>query len=151
MTPSVRVLISVFFYGIANLILERKLSQYSVPSLMVLWEPIMFVCAVVLWMYYRYTDQPLIGPEFGWPFIILTIMAVAYFIADLSYVSAYTNGGNLFTITSVFLSFPLVAGAMKMVVDQQYPTRMQVLAYIFVSVGVLMFAWEESKKAVALH
>lgn len=66
MTPTVRVLISVIFYSTANLILEKRLSQYSLLSLMILWEPVMLVCGIALWGYYRYNGLPLVSPEMGW-------------------------------------------------------------------------------------
>lgn len=146
MTPTVRVLISVVFYSIANLILEKRLSQYSLPSLMILWEPVMLMCGIALWGYYRYNDYPLVSPEMGWPIAWLVIMAVTYFIADSSYVSAYTIGGDLFTVTSVFLSFPVVAGLMKMAGSQQYPSRLQVFGYLAVAIGVMCFIWEDRAK-----
>ncbi len=147
MNTSLRVLISVVFYAVANLILDRKLSNFSLPSLMVMWEPVMLVCGWAFWGYYRYTDQPLVTPEFGWPFVFLVIMAVTYFIADSFYVSAYTSGGSLFTITTVFLAFPPVTGLLKVITDNQYPSRAQVLGYLLIAGGVLMCVWNDKSQA----
>lgn len=136
--PIILVLAAVILYSIANVSIEKWLSQYSTTGLLVIWYPAMTLMALLALAYFKSAGQTVQFPV-GYALVITAVVAVIYFFADFSFLNAYASGGNIFTITSLFLTFPVVAGTMKMLLDKQYPNFYQVAGYLLVVVAVVLF------------
>lgn len=135
----VLVLTAVLFYAVANVSIEKWLSKYSTTAVLVIWYPILSILAAVVLLYFKGTAQEVIFPATATAVLLTILVAVMYFIADFSYLNSYASGGSIFTITTLFLTFPVVAGIVKAIVDGQYPSWNQVVGYILVSIAVLLF------------
>lgn len=140
------MLIALVAYAIPNLLLDRYLSKYSVPALLVVWEFVLFVISCIVYLYSRQTGVEMVHVELGIPLLIVIVASISYYCADYHYISAYHVSGNIVTITSMMIALPVLAGTVKSIIDWHPPSIKHVLAYVVMAIAVSLFAWAESSQ-----
>ncbi len=133
------VLVAVFLYATANVIIERYLGQFSSIGILIFMYPIMLGLAFATIGAYRASNTPVNAPV-GLSLVALTLVVGAiYYFADWSYVNAYNKGGDVASITSIMVAFPVVAQLMKSALDQQMPTFRNIAGTAVIAGGVFIF------------
>lgn len=130
-------------YAFANVILEYKFSKYNNLSILVVYTPIIVALAVSLYFVTKTSDVSYTLPA-GNDLWLLVGIGVVFFVADYLFIGAYTNGGDLITITILTLLFPVFASLFKyagslVVSGMVYapPNVWQISGYILAAVAIL--------------
>jgi len=138
MKPILFVCIALFLYAAVNVVLEQKFSGYDTGTLLAYFYVVMFPLALSRFLYVRFTKPDTLLPSGNMILIALGI-GIIYFLADYFYISAFTAGGNLLVITTVFIMLPVVASVMKYLWIRELPNLYYVGAYIL-AVGAVFLA-----------
>ena len=138
----------MFFYAVANVVLDLKLKQYNRFVLMFGYSIFIFTTACIG----RYILQPLLklpgsttihlGSDLGW----MAFLGVLFALADVFYVGAYTDGGNLITVTAISLLFPVFSNLIQNVWVRNLPNGWQVLGYTLGVLAMLAVGYGSSIK-----
>ena len=109
MGPNMRTLVAGGIYGVQNAIMEYEFGQRFSPIviLTIAWA-IMLAMNLARIGASNYTGEELSWPTGGiiWFFII---NGVLWYFADMFYVSAYSAGGKVETVTMIMMAFPAMA------------------------------------------
>lgn len=104
--------IAMWLYALQNVILEVRLARYSTIGLLVCWYFTLAPLGLATLGYLRFTGQTLSLPQRAdMPMVIAA--GALFFVADLFYIGAYTNGGDLLAITTMLVLFPAIAQLIK--------------------------------------
>jgi len=120
-----------------NLVFEQKLNKLHQAIIIANVCPIIFLIAIV-WVQVVSSvggdvQRP---PTTLYPILIGT--AFLWFFADFCFVGAYTSGGNMMTVTTIFLLFPVVGAIMKYVYTRDMPTIYHMVGWVVAVVAVLL-------------
>lgn len=135
---------AVFLYAVQNVALELKLAEENTFKLLSLMYTVMLPISLMAWWY---TAEDADGLEFlsdteQIGFILL--IGVVYFFADTSFVSAYTvAGGNVLTITTIVIMFPLFAALIKYFFTASLPNIYQLGGYALGAIAVWLMSYGE--------
>lgn len=132
-------LIAVVCYAVANVVLEQKLSKYNNLSLLVVYAGLIFVLAAVLRQFMR-TADPVWDFPAGAAMLLMIAVALVFFAADYFYLGAYTNGGDVLTITMIMTLLPVVASVVKFLWVGGLPNKWQLAAYACAIAAVALAA-----------
>ena len=72
--------------------------------------------------------------------VLAIVLGLIYTAGDYFFVSAYTNGGDVVTITCITVLIPVVASLMKFGITKHVPNLWQVSGYLLAAVAVLLVA-----------
>lgn len=130
-------LLALFLFAVQNVILEQKLAKYTAETLLVYFYLIMLPLAFLLLAYARITNQT-IEPPFGNAVLIVLGTGLILFLANFFYINAYTSGGNLLTITTIVILFPVFASVIKFAWVGGLPNLYQIGGYILAVAAVFL-------------
>lgn len=133
------VVIAAVVYAIQNVILEQKMSKYSQPAILVYFYLLMLPVVCIWLLQMKLTHQPIVAPTGTMIWLALGLGAM-YLIADACYLTAFTLGGNVITITTILVMMPVVASAIKFVWTGSLPNSYQVVGYLAAVAAVLLMA-----------
>ncbi|MDP3958280.1 MAG: hypothetical protein Q8Q36_02355 [bacterium] len=137
-------ILAPIFYALANVILEHKFSRYNNLTIMIVLYSVVIAIAVIV----RHTIKT-DDPSFNFPsgnelWLGVVGLALILFFADFFFIGAYTNGGDLATITFLTVLFPVFASffkfsGSKLIPGMVYvqPNYWLVAGYVFAAVAVL--------------
>lgn len=81
-------------------------------------------------------------PSFDFPagndLLILFGIGLIFFAADYFYIGAYTNGGDLATVTCIVALLPVVASVFKFAWTQSLPNAYQASGFVLAFIAVLL-------------
>ena len=146
MKSVIYAVIGLVLYAITNTIIDVRLKQYTTVSLLLGWYVVLFPLAIGLFFYTKYFGQPMVIPA-GADLKMLMAVAAIFFVADFFYIGAFTNGGNVVTITILVALVPVVAGLVKYVWVKDVPTRYHLVGFVLALLAVACVAVGNSKKA----
>ena len=129
MHPNLCVLLSVCCYAIAAVVLEQRLARFDNSLMVAGLGGSICVLALVNYAITRDASAPVNFP-YGVFLLWLMVAYVAWYFADNFYMKAYTNGGNLYTITIIGMLFIPVAAVLRFICTHEWPTRYHVAAYV---------------------
>lgn len=132
---SLLALAAVLLYATQNVLLEQKLAKYSTPALLLIFYLVMAPLAGLRLWYLSASGQGVnfpIGTGLG----LAVFAGLMYFAADYCFVGAYTSGGDLLTITTIVILFPVAASIAKYLWVGELPTIFQVAGYLLAIVAV---------------
>ena len=110
--PVLYAFVAMWLYALQNVLLEVKLSKYSTMGLLVYWYFTLAPLALAGLGYLYLTGHELFLPSRSDAPMVIAVGAL-FFVADLFYVGAYTNGGELLAITTLVVLFPAIAQLIK--------------------------------------
>ncbi len=139
MKPILLALSAMIIYAIQNVIMEQKLSKYSVFPLLVYFYLAMLPMAVCGWFYLRFTNQSIFVPS-GPTILVALALGLMFFAADSCYVGAYTNGGSVIVVGTIVALFPAIASTVKYFWKGSLPNIYQILGYSFALLAVFLLA-----------
>jgi len=136
MNPIFLVCAGMMLFAIQNTIVEHNLSKYSVFTLSIcIYSVILPLTLIIQFMALKITGEQLAMPSGN--ALWIAFLAGAFLLsADLCYLGAYTNGGNIITITTIAIMLPVFASVIKAVVFHELPNMHQVIGYGFAVVAV---------------
>lgn len=138
MRPILFAFVAMVLYAVANVVLEQKLARYNTLPLLACWYMVPAPILLSIVGYWKVTERPTGLPN-GWMLVLAISMGVLYLAADSFFVGAYTQGGNLLSVTSMTVLFPAMAIAIKQVcVGGTLPNRYQVAGYILAALAVVL-------------
>jgi len=139
MKPILFALIATLFYAVCNVLLELKFSKLNPLTLMIVYASVIWISAVGMRQVMR-TDDPSFSFPTGTLLAIAIGLGLIYAVGDYFFVSAYTHGGDVVTITSITILIPVVASLLKFGITKQVPNLWQVSGYILAAGGVVLVA-----------
>lgn len=129
-------------YAVANVLLEHKFAKYNNLTLIIVYGTVCAVSAVVIRAMVK-DGSPSFNFPTGSEFVLLLALGLIIFFADYFFVGAYTNGGDLLTITVLMMLFPVFASLFKfagsfVIREMVYapPNAMQIGGYILAAFAV---------------
>ena|SRR5215471_16564806 len=139
MKPILFTLVATACYAVYNVLLELKFSKLNPLTLMIIYASVIWVSAFGMRQLVKTDD-----PSFNFPARTMLVLAIALGLicaaGDYFFVSAYTNGGDVVTITCITILIPVVASLMKFGITKQLPNLWQVSGYVLTAVGVILVA-----------
>jgi drug/metabolite transporter (DMT)-like permease len=139
MKPIVFTLVATACYAVCNVLLELKFSKLNALTLMIVYASVIWISAVGLRQLVKTND-----PSFGFPVGTMLLVAIGlgliYTIGDYFFVSAYTSGGDVITITCITVLIPVVASLLKFGITKQLPNLWQVSGYVLAAAAVVLVA-----------
>jgi drug/metabolite transporter (DMT)-like permease len=139
MKPILFTLIATACYSVCNVLLELKFSKLNPLTLMIVYASVIWISAVGMRQLFITND-----PSFKFPTGTLLLLAIGlgliYTAGDYFFVSAYTNGGDVVTITCITVLIPVVASLLKFGITKQLPNLWQVSGYILAAGAVVLVA-----------
>jgi len=127
----------MIFYAGANVLMEMKFSKYNNLTIMVCYAAVIFIVAATV---RRMVYVEGAGFEFptGTALALVIVLGLLFAFADYFYIGAYTNGGNLITVTTITVMFPVFASLLKFALTRSLPNIWQVAGYITAAVAVVL-------------
>lgn len=128
-----------------NIILDRYLKPYSIEALLVVWEFIILIISIVVFLYSKsVSNEPVVYIGLGFPFIMLLIASLSYYIADYCYLTAFHENGNIVTIVCMIIAIPIAVSAIKALITGELSSWRHYLAFAVMSAAIAIFYWAES-------
>ena len=139
MKPILFALVATACYSVCNVMLELKFSKLNALTLMIVYASVIWISAVGLRQVVKTSD-----PSFSFPggtmLVLAIVLGLIYTAGDYFFVSAYTNGGDVVTITCITVLIPVVASLMKFGITKHVPNLWQVSGYVLAAGAVLLVA-----------
>ena len=139
MKPILFTLVATACYAVCNVLLELKFSKLNALTLMILYASVIWISAFGMRQFVKTSD-----PSFRFPAGTLLFLAIVlgliYAAGDYFFVSAYTNGGDVITITCITILIPVVASLIKFGITKQLPNLWQASGYILAAGAVVLVA-----------
>lgn len=111
---------------------------------MVIYGTVIVTLAIITRTIVRGTDPAFNFPNGSELYLLLALGAI-FFLADYFFIGAYTNGGDLLTITILTILFPVFASIFKflgsLIISDMVstpPNIMQISGYILAAIAVLL-------------
>lgn len=137
--PIVYAFISMWLYGLQNVIIEVKLAKYTTMALLLYWYFAMVPLALAGLGYMYFTDQSIAIPN-RTDAVIAVAVAVMFFFADFFYVGAYTNGGSVLVVTTMVVLFPVIAQLIKFLWVGGSWNYYHIFGYILAALAVILIS-----------
>jgi drug/metabolite transporter (DMT)-like permease len=139
MKPILFTLVATACYAVCNVLLELKFSKLNALTLMIVYASVIWISAVGMRQLVKTADS-----SFDFPTGVMLIMAIVlgliYTTGDYFFVSAYTHGGDVVTITCITVLIPVVASLLKFGITKHLPNVWQVSGYILAAAAVVLVA-----------
>src|SRR5262245_44592872 len=139
MKPILFTLAATLFYAICNVLLELKFSKLHALTLMIVYASVIWISAVGIRHMVK-TDDPSFSFPTGTVLVLAIVLGLIYTIGDYFFISAYTSGGDVVTITCITVLIPVVASLMKFGITKQLPNLWQVSGYVLAAGAVILVA-----------
>ncbi len=137
--PVIFSILAMACYSIANVLLEQKFTKYNNLTVICVYTLVVLSLAVVGRALTKTSD-----PSFDFPvgMNLALLIALGFIIAaaDYLYIGAYTNGGDLLTVTSIIALFPVFSSLIKFVLTRGIPNVWQVSGYLLAFGAVILVA-----------
>ncbi len=142
--PVVYAIISYFLYAAMAFILERKLSPFSAPAVLVLQYAAALPLVAIVLVSMKLGHSPIKWPTGAMLWWTLGA-GLVFFLADTFMVTAYTTARQqgmeyLFAIVAVGALYPVFASIMKFVWTKTAPNGYYLAAYAISAVVLIMVA-----------
>jgi len=139
MKPILFALIATAFYSVCNVLLELKFSKLNALTLMIVYASVIWISAVGMRHLVK-TDDPSFSFPTGTMLALAIMLGLIYTIGDYFFISAYTSGGDVVTITCITILIPVVASLIKFGITKSVPNLWQVSGYVLAAGGVILVA-----------
>jgi drug/metabolite transporter (DMT)-like permease len=136
MKPVIFAIVAMMCYAVSNVLLETKFSKFNNLTLMVCYGAVIWVTAFVVRQVTKTTDSSFDFPK-GNMFWLVMLLGIIFALADYFYVGAYTNGGDLLTVTCITVMFPVFASLIKFGITRSVPNSWQITGYLLAVVAIL--------------
>ena len=106
---------------------------------MIVYASVIWISAVGMRCVVK-TDDPSFSFPTGTMLALAIMLGLIYTIGDYFFVSAYTSGGDVVTITCITILIPVVASLIKFGITKNIPNLWQVSGYLLAAGGVILVA-----------
>lgn len=137
MKPVVFALLSMVGYAVSNVLLEAKFSNYKSLTLVAVYTATISLSTFLVRWFVGVGDPAYQFPT-GSAFGLLIVLGLVLAVSDYFMVGAYTNGGNLLTITSITVMFPVFASVLKFGLTRSMPNIWQASGYVLAALAVIL-------------
>src|SRR5262245_2976071 len=120
MKPILFTLIATACYAVCNVLLELKFSKLNALTLMIMYASVIWISAFGVRQLVK-TDDPSFSFPVGTMLLLVIMLGLIYAAGDYFFVSAYTNGGDVVTITCITVLIPVVASLLKFGITKSLP------------------------------
>jgi len=139
MKPILFALVATACYSVCNVLLELKFSKLNPLTLMIVYASVIWISAVSLRQLVK-TNDPSFSFPAGTTLVLAIVLGLIYTAGDYFFVGAYTNGGDVVTITCITILIPVVASLLKFAITKHVPNFYQISGYALAAAGVLLVA-----------
>ncbi|MDO8622215.1 MAG: EamA family transporter [bacterium] len=137
MKPVLLATVAMVLYAIQNVVIEQRLSRVSVTAILVICYAIMLPLALARYSMIRMAGDAVAFPT-GAVLVFTLVAGVTYFLADYSYIAAYTNGGTLMSVTTVAIMLPIFASIVKFAWARELPNGYQIAGYALAIIAIVL-------------
>ena len=148
MKPILFTLVATACYAVCNVLLELKFSKLNALTVMILYASVIWISAFGMRQLVK-TNDPSFNFPAGTMLLAAIVLGLIYTAGDYFFVSAYTNGGDVVTITCITILIPVVASLIKFGVTKDLPNLWQVSGYALAAGGVILVAKGSMKQVVS--
>ena len=145
MKSIIYAIIGLIMYGLQNAIIDVKLKEFSVLSLLVGFYLVLLPLGLLLFAYQWFFGEKMVLPPREAMYLVAAVAAM-FFVADFFYVAAFTNGGNAIAITILAALVPVVVAITKFVWVREVPTAYHVVGFTFALAAVACVALGNMKE-----
>lgn len=135
--PFVYAFLGMCLYAAQNVIIEVRLAKYTTMALLLYWYFTLLPLAVAGLAYMYLSGQTIAMPNRS-DVVLIVAVGVMFFFADLFYIGAYTNGGDLLVVTTLGVLFPAVALLIKYLWVGGNVNYYHLSGYIFAAIAVIL-------------
>jgi uncharacterized membrane protein len=139
MKPVLFTLIATACYAICNVLLDVKFSRLNALTLMIVYASVIWISAFGVRQLVK-TEDPSFSFPTGSLLFLAIVLGLIYATGDYFFVSAYTNGGDVVTITCITVMIPVVASLIKFGLTKSLPNLWQVSGYVLAAGAVVLVA-----------
>ena len=139
MKPILFTLVATACYAVCNVMLDLKFSKLNPLTLMIVYASVIWISAVGMRQLVK-TDDPSFNFPAGTVLALAILLGLIYAAGDYFFVSAYTHGGDVVTITCITVLIPVVASLLKFGITKQMPNLWQVSGYLLAAGAVVLVA-----------
>lgn len=137
--PVLFSLLAMVCYAIVNVLFEQKFAKFNNLTAMCIY-PLPILLVGIVGRYMTKTSDPSFDFPVGLDLTILIAMGFIAAAADYFYFGAYTGGGDLLTVTSIIVMFPVASSLIKFVLTRGLPNVWQISGYILAVGAMLLVA-----------
>lgn len=137
--PVIYAFLAMWLYAFQNVVIEVRLSKYTTMALLLYWYFTLAPLAVAGLGYMYLSGQNITMPNRSDTMLIVAVGAM-FFLADLFYVGAYTNGGSLLAITTLVVLFPAIAQLIKFAWVGGSPNYYHLFGYLLAATAVILIS-----------
>lgn len=137
-------ILAPILYASGNVLLEHKFSKYNNLTLMIAYGAIITVSAITMRALTKDGNASYDFPV-GNELWLLVVLGLIFFAADYFFIGAYTNDGDLLTITILMILLPVFASLFKFIgsfiingMVYTQPNQLQLSGYILAAIAVLL-------------
>ena len=134
--PILFAVVAAFGYAAVGVLLELRFSKTNTWVVLLAYSLTTTVIALIAIKATKATMSVISPTDIAW----LAVLGIVIVIADYAYVRAFNLGGNVFTIRSIMEIVPVVAATMKLCLGKGLPTRQEMVGYVIIVIGTLVFA-----------
>ena len=136
MKPVLYSILAMICYALANVIVEQKLARLNTLTIIVCYSGIIFIITLITWLIVRASDPTFQFPK--GPLLLIALgVGLLFTLADYCFISAYTSGGKLFVVTSIYVLFPVCASVIKFFTAGEKPNLWHVCGYMCAIIAIL--------------
>jgi len=139
MKPILFTLVATLLYAVCNVLLELKFSKLNALTLMIVYASVIWISAVGMRQLVK-TDDPSFSFPAGTMLLFAIVLGLIYAAGDYFFVSAYTSGGDVVTITCITILIPVVASLIKFGITKDLPNMWQVSGYVLAAGAIVLVA-----------
>lgn len=130
-------LFAMLLYAGQNVVLKEKLSKFNQAHVLsCIYAGMLPLALLAYWWTKQHGEKSKPLP----PTLLTTALLVGavYFIADCCYVTAYSTGANVMTVTTLVVLIPVVASFCQYFVKRELPNGWQIAGYCVAFVAILL-------------
>ena len=136
--------VAMLLYAVSNVLIEQKLSKINNLTIIVCYTSVILVLAIVARLIIKTNSIEYNFPTGNLLLIALSI-GIMFTMADYLFIGAYTNGGDILTVTSIIALFPAVASGIKFLFTKEIPNWWQICGYLLAFIAILLISKGNTK------
>jgi drug/metabolite transporter (DMT)-like permease len=138
MKPVIYSILAIICYALANVLVEQKLSKLNALTIMMCYSGVIFTLTCIALLIVRNTNEKVLQiPPIGRLLWVALGVGVVFTLADFFFITAYTSGGKLFLVTSIYVLFPVCASIIKYGMTGEKLNAWQLGGYVLATLAIL--------------
>lgn len=136
-SSAVAAALAVLCYAVANVLIEQRLAHVNHVTLIICYTAIMVPIAFAVRASSLAGANDIAFPG-GWQLALALAIGLLFFAGDYFLFGAYTHNGDIFTIVTVTMLFPVFASAVRLLFTFELPNLYHIIGYLLAIAAILV-------------